>query len=322
MTLGMTALSGVATVSAKADGWKPTGPVEFVVPGGPGSVGDRRARKLEEIWRTKGYVDVPVVIVNKGGGAHAIYANYLNSRPADSALGITLGALLSAQILKQHDFDFRSLTSIAYIGNEYYIWVVKADSSIKGGKDLFDRLRKDPQSLVIGASNPGGPGHIQILSVLRDAGVDISKIKVVTFAGGGETRTALLGGHIDVTATSASNMVEFQESGDVRAIAVNSKNHLPAPFADVPTLEEAGVTPQWYLNSWTVVSGPGGMTDEMVTFWEDVLRKTMDTEEWKEDAATSLRDLDFKGSAETKDLLEKEYTATEKMISETIGMPD
>jgi putative tricarboxylic transport membrane protein len=299
--------------------WQPEGTVEIVIPGTPGSAPDTRARKLQAIWRATGIVKNPVVVVNKPGGGHSTAANYLMGRPPGSAIGITQGTLLTSQILKNHDFDYRQLTPIAFIGNEYYFWVVKSGSDIKSGKDLFERLKKDPASITIGASNPGGNGHIQILSTLKEAGVDISKIKVVTFAGGGETRTALLGGHIGTTATTGSNIIELQRSGELRTIAASAPSRAEGPFKDVPTLGELGVQIPSFLSGWTAILGPPKMTPEQIAYWEKVIADTMKTQEWKDDAATVLRDLDYKNGAETARFLAAEYAATEKMVADTLG---
>ena len=57
-------LTFVFTLSAElafAQAWKPTRPVEFVVPANAGGTLDRPARLLQKIWQESKMLDVPVV---------------------------------------------------------------------------------------------------------------------------------------------------------------------------------------------------------------------------------------------------------------------
>ena len=89
--------------------------------------------------------------------------------------------------------------------DEYLAVNTRADGDIKSGRDLMDRLRKDPQAASFGISTAiGGANHTTLMVALRAAGVDLKRVKTVVFAGGAASTTALLGGHVDVINTAPS----------------------------------------------------------------------------------------------------------------------
>src|SRR5687768_222495 len=60
------------------------------------------------------------------------------------------------------------LTPLAVLFGEYLTFTVKADSQIKSGRDLLERLKKDPSSLSIAVGNALGNGnHITLGRLLK-----------------------------------------------------------------------------------------------------------------------------------------------------------
>jgi tripartite-type tricarboxylate transporter receptor subunit TctC len=61
----------------------------------------------------------------------------------------------------------------------------------------------------------------------------------VPFQGGGASRTALLGGHVDLMASALGDVQRFVEQGRIRALAIGTaKRHPLAP--NIPTFTEQG----------------------------------------------------------------------------------
>lgn len=296
--------------------WKPERNVEVIIGAGPGSQLDTIARRMQAIWQEKRLVEVPVTPVNKAGGSQSIATAYLlNQRAGDGHyFEVFYPTLLSSYIIGNHNVDYSRATPLACVGSEYYVWVVKADSPIKSGRDLVDRLRKEPTSLSIGTSNIGGIGHIQMLTVLKAGGVDIRKLKIVGFKGGGEARTALLGGHIDTNSTSGSNMLAPKQSGQVRVIAVNAPKRLGSAYADVPTWKEQGVDAH-VISGWTCVVGAEGLSQAQIAYWDRAFGALVKTDEWMKDAERNLRSLEYRNSGETRAFLKTEYEALRNLIT-------
>lgn len=313
--MALLAAGGFAPGAWAQVGWKPERNVEFIIGATPGSQLDAIVRRAQAIWQEKHLVEVPVTPVNKAGGSQSIATAYLlNQRAGDGHyLEVFYPTLLSSYAIGNHNVDYSRATPLACLGSEYYVWAVRADSPIKSGKDLIGRLSSDPGSLSMGTSNIGGIGHIQMLSVLKGAGVDVGKLKMVGFKGGGEARTALLGGHIDINSTSGSNMLGDKQSGKIRVIAVNAPARLGGAYADIPTWKELGVAAP-VISGWTCVIGAEGLSPAQIAYWDRAFGELVKTDEWRTDAERSLRSLEYKNSSETGPFLKAEFEALQSLI--------
>ena len=101
----------------------------------------------------------------------------------------------------------------------------------------------------------------------------------MVFKGSSESLTALLGSHIELVSTGAGNAAPHMEAGKLRILGVSSGQRLPGTMADVPTWKEQGV--DLVYGSWRSMVGPKGLTAAQVTFWENALRKVVESADWK-----------------------------------------
>ena len=101
----------------------------------------------------------------------------------------------------------------------------------------------------------------------------------VPFGGTGEVTSALLGGHIDAAVYKLGSRMDPSQ---VRSLAALSDERLEAPYDDVPTFAELGY-PDIQLMIFRGYAGPPDMSDEAVAYWEDVLKKASESEQWKSD---------------------------------------
>ena len=67
-------------------------------------------------------------------------------------------------------------------------------------------------------------------------------------------------------------------------------------FADVPTWREQGVDP--VMSVWRMMSAPPGLTPAQVAYWQDVLRRTTQTPEWKRELEQNHQSDEFMAGAE------------------------
>lgn len=161
-----------------------------------------------------------------------------------------------------------------------------------------------------------GMPHLALSMLAKAGGVDARRLKVVTFSGGSESSTQLLGGHIDVSAVSIDNTAPHHKSGAMRILGVSSAQRLPA-IPDVPTYKEQGY--DVVMSGFTIVLGPRGLTPPQVQYWENQFERVANTTEWKRLLAADLQDWDFKKSAATRDYLRQQYALTRTLLVE-LGM--
>ena len=191
----------------------------------------------------------------------------------------------------------------------------RADSELKSGRDLIDRLRKDPQSASFGISTSiGGANHTTLMVALRAGGVDLKRVKTVIFAGGAASTTALLGGHVDVINTAPGNMVAHFRTGKLRPLAVSAPQRLGGVFAVVPTWKEQGVNA--VSSSWRGLMGPRGMTPEQIAYWDRVFGALVKTDDWKKDLQDNFWEDGYADARTTRKRLDEEYAEYKAILTE------
>jgi putative tricarboxylic transport membrane protein len=286
--------------------WKPDRPVEIIVGTDPGSGFDRTARLLQKIWQTTHLVEQPVTVVNKAGGFGAIGWVYMNQRgKSGNMVAIMSPLLLTNKIAGNMDLSYRDVTPLALLEDEEIAFAVYADSTIKTGKDFIAKLQHDPSSVSVGVSGIGGQNHVALALVAQAAGgIELSKLKVISFAGSGDVTTAVIGGHVESTASPASTVGPQVQAGRMRAIGVSSERRIGGVLADVPTWREQGVDA--VFSNWRGVVAPKGMTPEQIQYWDDLFVKTMETPEWKDEIQRSQLTSHYLPSRETGEFLAAE----------------
>ncbi len=309
----------IMTVTASSShsasmGWKPEKNVEIVTGSTPGGGLDRTARLIQKVWQEKRMVDAAVTVVSKPGGGNAVSWAYLNRHVGDGHyLSITSLSLLTNHITGSNPLKHTDVTPIAQLFSEYLAFAVNGDSPIKTGKDLVDRLKKDPKSLSIAITpSVGGSNHIAVGLVMKSAGVDIKKLKTVVFNSGGEGTIALLGGHVDLFAVSAANFLEQVKAGKVRIVAICSPQRLGGALADIPTWKEQGINV--VFGTWRGVIGPKGMNEAQIAYWEEKFTKLVQTVEWKKELENNLFVDTFMKSNESKKYLEAQYNELKDVL--------
>lgn len=309
-------LAAIAACNANAADWKPDKRIEIVVPNAPGGGNDRIARVVQRIAQERRFVDPVTTITNKPGAGQVIGISYLNQHPGDGHyIGIISATLLGDIVSGRSQLGLADIAPIAQLFTEYVGFAVKADSPLKTGKDLVARLKADAGSLSAAISGViGNHNYIALALVARAAGGDVKKLKVVTFNGGAESITAALGGHVDIVIAPAATLLPHVQSGGLRMIAIAAPKRLPGPYADVPATKELGVNTT--LANWRVMVGPRGMTAPQTAYWENVLARVVDTDEWKgmleKDGLTG----EFLRSNETRAQLKAEFDELKGVMTE------
>lgn len=304
----------IAPQEALSD-WKPERAVEIMVTTSPGSSPDSVARLLQSIWQKHDMLSVPVSIANRPGGGGTVGFAYLNQHAGDGHhLTLSSASALSNYLAGGSKIGVHDLTPISLLLSEYPGLAVRNDSPIADGKEFIERLKKDPKSLSIGmGGSRGNVNHQNVAAAARAAGIDPRDLNIVVFRSGGEARSALIGGHIDAVTATAGTFVGQMEGGLLKVIAVASPDRLEGPLSGVPTWKEMGVNA--VVVDWRWAGGPKGLSDEQVAFWEGILKKTVETEEWKAFLKENQAQTTFLGAAATKDY----FAEQDKELGELLG---
>ena len=168
------------------------------------------------------------------GGVGAVAYNAVVAQRAAEAGTITAfssGSLLNLAQGKFGRYDETAVRWLAAVGTDYGAISVRADAPYRDLDDLIAAVKKDPGSVVFGAgATIGGQDWMQTALIARAAGVDPQKLRYVAFEGGGETLTAMLGGHVQVTSSGL---------GEV------TRNSTPARSASSPCSPTSACRASW-----------------------------------------------------------------------------
>lgn len=299
-------LAGVP-LSTPAQGWKPDRPVEIIVGCAPGCGPDNMARLMQKVFQTNRYFDPPMTVQNKVGGGGIMARTYLSQFEGNGHYLYSADkGILGSHAMGRGGMQYTDLTPVAILFGEYIGLAVKADSPITSGRDLIERLKKDPAAHSFGiATSIGNINHQSVAGALKNAGVDIRKTRNVTFNSGALAITAMLGGHIDAVPVSVGLWASHMQTGAVRVIAVSSAERLPGSFSGIPTWREQGANSVVF--NWRAMFGPKGMTPAQVAYWENVLQRFLSTPEWTAEMVARSGIPKFMGATAMKKYMEEEY---------------
>ncbi|PZR33710.1 MAG: tricarboxylic transporter, partial [Ectopseudomonas oleovorans] len=204
------------------------------------------------------------------GGVGAVAYNAVVAQRAKDPGTITAfssGSLLNLAQGKFGRYDETAVRWLAAIGTDYGAITVRADAPWQTLGELVETLKKDPASVVFGAgATIGGQDWMQTALIARAAGIDPQNLRYVAFEGGGETLTAMLGGHVQVTSSGLGEVTPQLAAGKVRILAVLADDRLPGKLADIPTAKEQG-----FDISWPVIRGfymGPQVSDEQFAWWQ------------------------------------------------------
>jgi putative tricarboxylic transport membrane protein len=296
--------------------WKPDSTVEIIVPSGPGGGTDHTGRVVQQILQQRKLVAVPVNVVNKTGGGGALAVNYLNQfRGNAHYMHLASAVFLTAHIVGRTTTSYTDVTPLALLQSEYVVLAVKSDSPLKNANDLVVRLKQDPGALSISVGTSfGGANHSAVAAIARAGGIDPKKLKTVVFKASSEAAISALGGHVDVVSASASQVLTHVRSGQLRLIGVTAPARLKGDLGTVPTLKEQGINVE--VNNFRMLLGPKDLTEPQVAYWDQVLAKLVQADEWKKDLERDVVEGTYMNSREIRKYLDAEYAELKGLLIE------
>jgi tripartite-type tricarboxylate transporter receptor subunit TctC len=143
------------------------------------------------------------------------------------------------------DVDVRDFAPVALIGSAPYALVVRSDSPLRSLSDLLARAKAEPGKLSYASAGPGSALHLAGELLKMKAGINLLH---VPYKGAAPALTALIGGEVDLTFSSLSEVQPMLQAGRVRALAVTSAQRTPR-LPQVPTARESGV-PDFEVTGW------------------------------------------------------------------------
>lgn len=255
---------------------------ECIAPAKPGGGFDLTCKLAQSGLKDGGLLEAPMRVTYMPGGVGAVaYNAVVAQRPKDpgTITAFSSGSLLNLAQGKFGRYDENAVRWLAAIGTDYGAISVRADAPWQTLGELVEAVKKDPASVVFGAgATIGGQDWMQTALIARAAGVDPQKLRYVAFEGGGETLTAMLGGHVQVTSSGIGEITPQLAAGKIRVLAVLSDERLPGKLAGIPTAKEQG-----FAITWPVIRGfymGPEVSDEQFAWWQGQFDKMLAGEDF------------------------------------------
>ncbi len=274
--------------------------LRMMVPNAPGGGYDLTARtavKIMEDDDITGRVEVFNVI---GAGGTVAMARLMNEKGSDDLMMMMGLGVVGATYTNGSKARASDATALAKMVEEQEGILVPADSPFKTVQEFVAAWKADPANVTIGGgSSPGGPDHLFPMETAKAAGVDPTAVNYVSYDGGGDLLTALLGKKITAGTTGLGEFRDQIDSGQLRALAVSGSQRIEG--VDAPTLTEAGI--DLTFTNWRGILAPPGISDDARQAMVKVLEELHGTEQWKEALVKNGWDDAFKTGPEFEQFL-------------------
>lgn len=257
----------------------PNHTISMIVPFPPGGVADITGRPtaaaMEKVLKQA------VAVVNRPGAGGAVgNAAVANAKPDGYTI---LMALSSISVIPAADelfnrkpaYSLDQFAPIALISADPTILVVHPSLPAKLLKELVALAKTKPGQMSFSSSGVYGALHMPMEMFLHAAKL---KMRHVPTTGGGPAITALLGGHVEMTAGGPAAISSHVKAGKMRPLASwGAKRHEAYP--EVPTFKELGYDIEYYI--WAGMFAPRGTPEPVMKVLRDAARKAADDPDFK-----------------------------------------
>lgn len=295
----------------------PERPIKVIVPFAAGGGSDTFVRILQQAIEAENLLPQPLVVINVPGAGGTIGSRQAKDAPAD---GYTVLCLHDAMITAKHsgrsDYGPEAFEPIAGTSEVGLVIAVADDAKYRTLKELLDDAANRPDQVVYSA-NLGAPSHFA--GLLLERSCPRAKFRYTQTGGGARRFAALTGGHIQVSAFSIPEYLQFQPAG-LRALAVCAEHRHPAA-PGVPTAVEQGFDViSTNMQFWWA---PQGTPPDRIAAFAEILRRAMQSQTVRDKLAAIHTDNVFlTGPALQRSLSEREARIAAVARRENMTLPN
>ena len=272
------AFSFLVSTHCWAEDAYPSKSIRLIVPFAAGGPTDTLARTLAE--RLSEQLGQRVAVENKTGAGGNIGTDLVAKAPPDgyTILISTNGPLAGNLSLFNHlpydpRTDFAPITIFTYLPN---MLAVHPSIPANTVSELIAFLKAHPDQYSFGSGGNGTSSHFSGELFKSMTGV---KMNHIPYKGDGASMIDVLGGQIPIVFASVLAGMRYTDSGKIKALAVTSKDRVPA-LPNVPSMAEAGLA-GYDLAAWYGIMLPAGTPQPIVNKLNAVIVKIIHTPDFK-----------------------------------------
>jgi tripartite-type tricarboxylate transporter receptor subunit TctC len=239
-------------------------PIHILVGYAAGGGVDIVARLLQEPMKSA--LGQPIVIENRTGASAMLATGAVAKAQPD---GYTLLACASGEVAINHflfkermSYDpAKELVPIALIGIVPCVVVVAATTPVHNPKELIDYARANPGKLSFSSSGIGNPQQLAGELMNSMAGIQVLH---VPYRGSAPAVTDVATGAVTMSFSSLAAALPLISAGNLRAVAVTSRERMPQLPDVAPLSEGAPGLAGYELLNWFAMFGTAGTPPEIV----------------------------------------------------------
>jgi len=262
-----------ATVCIAAAQSYPNRPIKMVVPFPAGGPTDGMARIISD--QLGAVLGQSVIVENKGGGAGgSVGAKFVASSDPDGyTILITPGGALTTgpAVHKNIGYDpAKAFVPVASLIEAPLIVCVHPSVPAKTMKEFVAYAKANPGKVSWGSQGFGTAPHLLAELFKLETGLNIVH---VPYRGTAPMLAAAVAGEVQIVADPNTTSLPHVLSGNLRALAVTSKERF-SKLPNVPTVAEAGF-PKMQNTFWLGVVAPAGTSAEIVNKLNAAFRNSL-----------------------------------------------
>ena len=257
--------------------WPDDRPIEIIVGFQAGSGPDILARRIAPVLARLLGAKASFVVNNRTGAAGEIALTALaRAEPNGYTIGgLSTPSFIVVPLIKKPQYDPAAIVPLARVVDDPTLVVAGGASGIKDLRELVARVKANPGTVAMGHNGVGTNGNLAALAIERAAG---AKLNDIPFKGTSESRTALLGGHVDIVGMSVSEFVMDREAvGLFKGLAQLNPVRAPA-LPEVSTARELGF--DIVISSERGFAAPRGLPPEIAQRLARAIRLAVDDPEF------------------------------------------
>ena len=231
-------LCSLIGVTANAQPY-PNKPIKLVIPFPVGGGTDIFARTVgQALTDTFKWTVVPD---NKPGAGGNLGIDSVAKSSADGytiGLGQTSNLAINPTLYTKLPYNpLKDLTPVVLLASAPLVIVVPENSPYKTFAEISAAAKSKPEQITYGSPGNGTVAHLAMELLQKSAGI---KLQHIPYKGSAQALTDLMGGQIQIYASSIPTALSQIKDGRLRAIAVTSLTRSPS-LPNIPTIVEAGV---------------------------------------------------------------------------------
>jgi putative tricarboxylic transport membrane protein len=282
----------LAPATASSQGKQPDGQLEISVGTSPGGTPDVIMRTVAKIMTEEKIIDVPIVVQNRPGGAGSVNYNYVLGRPGEGSILLTLNqSSFTTPMMQGTPSIMDQIVPVANIVQSELVFLVQPDAPYTTLTEFMAAAKAKPRELRIAGAQAGGTDHLATALLQKAGGVEIT---YVPFDGGSVAVSNFLGRNVEGVFSTLEEGLPLIQSNRAKPLAILSEERRAEDgYKDVPTAKEQGFDVV-FGQSWGAALPPN--TDpQIAVWWEDKLRKVVETKTWQDGVAAKFQRSEFYG---------------------------